>query len=224
MELINNSAVIVFDLDDTLFPERDFVLGGFHAVGAFLGVESRFYELAAQHFERGERGAIFDAVLAEMEIPKTPELIKNLVAVYRGHTPTLALGETEASLLRALRQAGKKLGIITDGYLAEQQKKVEALGLQSFVDAVIYSDTWGRSAWKPSPVPFRELEKALHVSAADCVYIGDNPEKDFLGARRAGWSSVRLRLPAREHSSDPATGIYAPDVEIPAFTTLFPNS
>jgi putative hydrolase of the HAD superfamily len=57
---------LVFDLDDTLYPERDFVLSGFQAVSGWLrlqgGVEG-FYDRALATFERGVRGRIFDEVL-----------------------------------------------------------------------------------------------------------------------------------------------------------------
>jgi putative hydrolase of the HAD superfamily len=215
---------IVFDLDDTLFAERDYAISGFEAVGAwvaanFPGIDgsssaggggsaggagtdgsSGFAARAKELFEQGKRGTIFNEVVAQYPFAWPEDIVLRMVAVFREHRPVLALAPGIPLLLQALRQRGFKLGIITDGLLAVQKNKVAALGLAALVDAVVYSDTWGRAAWKPSPRPFREMETALGVRPKQCLYIGDNPVKDIPGAHGAGWSAWRLRLPGREHS------------------------
>jgi putative hydrolase of the HAD superfamily len=57
---------LVFDLDDTLYPERDGVLSGFGAVDEWLQKTKNVTVvsgLARQTFEEGRRGRIFDEVL-----------------------------------------------------------------------------------------------------------------------------------------------------------------
>ncbi|MDR1817214.1 MAG: HAD family hydrolase [Puniceicoccales bacterium] len=216
-------SVVVFDLDDTLFPERDYVESGFRAAGErveqLFGREG-FTSAALARFNNGERGKIFDAALGDLRIPASPAAVRELVRVYREHAPVLTLGDAEKTLLRELRASQRRLGIITDGYLEVQKRKVAALGIAPLVDVVIYSDTWGREAWKPSARPFRELENALRAPPAQCLYVADNPQKDFIGARTAGWRSVRLRLPNREHSGDVAAGDARPDAEFTSIADL----
>ena len=193
----------VFDLDDTLFAERDYVMSGFQAVDEWIVAHyknSGFARIAQECFDRGIRGKIFDEVLMKMHFPSSPEIIRQMLAIYRGHTPSISLHPVIVSFLKNLRK-NRRTGIITDGYLDVQKKKVESLGLLPLVDAIVYSDEWGREAWKPSMVPFREMEKKLQVSPEFCLYVGDNPEKDFIGARNSGWKSLRLAIPGREHSS-----------------------
>jgi len=218
------SRGVVFDLDDTLFPERDYAVSGFRAAGEWLAQRTgcgNFAAAATTRFERGERGRIFDGALADAGIAPVPELVSELVRAYRAHTPALALGPAEKTLLADLRAAGRKVGVITDGYLETQRKKIAALGLAPLVDAVVCSDVWGREAWKPSPRPFREMERLLGVSPAECVYVADNPAKDFLGARGAGWRSIRLRLPNREHSgAEPSAPAFVPDAEVASLGEL----
>ena len=67
--------------------------------------------------------------------------------------------------------------------------------------------TWiaGRSAWKPDPKPFRiVLERLGCVSPSQAVYVADNPDKDFLGARRAGMDSIRVLRASGLHAHKPA--------------------
>jgi putative hydrolase of the HAD superfamily len=214
---------MVFDLDDTLFPERDYVLSGFKAAGEWLKKEHGlrdFFPRAKQLFDQGSRGRIFDEVLAQYAQPLPPDIIGRLVAVYRAHTPEISLAPEVSQLLGALRESGVKTGVLTDGFLETQKKKVEALGLAPLVDEVVYSDAFGRAAWKPAPRPFREMETALGVKSADCLYIGDNPTKDFLGARNAGWRSLRLRVAGREHCGEDCPAGGEPDWEVSCWRDL----
>lgn len=44
----------------------------------------------------------------------------------------------------------------------------------------------------------------------DCVYVGDNPKKDFIGARKLGWYTIRIRRPHGEHNAlEPEPGFEA---------------
>ena len=45
------------------------------------------------------------------------------------------------------------LGLISDGYLVAQQKKLAALNIREAFQAVVFSDAFGRDSWKPSPRP-----------------------------------------------------------------------
>ena len=199
---------IVFDLDDTLVWERDYVRSGFRAVDvalvacAGLALGAAFGRLWAD-FEAGVRGDQFDRLLAAY--PTAPVSVADLVDVYRTHTPEIALAPEWQALLTALRPA-HRLGVITDGPLASQQAKAAALGLADRVDAVVFSDMWGRAAWKPSPRPYEELARALALPARALTYVGDNPAKDFVTARALGWQTVHLRHPAQLRCADEPPG------------------
>ncbi|MDR1498653.1 MAG: HAD family hydrolase [Puniceicoccales bacterium] len=208
---------VVFDLDDTLFPERDYVVSGFKAVGEWLEKEHGvrdFFSCAMQLFNDGIRGRIFNEILARYERPFPADIVEKMVSVYRAHNPTISLASEVIFLLHLLRENNVKTGIITDGFLETQRKKVTALQVEPLVDKVIYSDAYGRAAWKPSVRAFREMETALSVKSAECLYIGDNPAKDFIGARNAGWRSLRLRIANREHSNATCTTATMPDWEL----------
>jgi putative hydrolase of the HAD superfamily len=132
----------------------------------------------------------------------------------------LTLEEDVRDLLSRLR-AARRLGLVTDGRLAQQQAKARALGLPWLLDALVFSDELGPEKWKPHPAPFWALLERLGIPAAEAVYVGDNPAKDFLGARRAGMRSVRLRRPDGLHAAaEPESAEASPDAEIRTLSEL----
>src|SRR5262245_30522232 len=88
-----SGRTIIFDLDDTLYREHEFVFSGFRAVD--LHLESRgvkgFGELAISLFVDGQRGNVFDSALTRLSIEPERSFVSSLVEVYRSHLPTLTL-------------------------------------------------------------------------------------------------------------------------------------
>ena len=189
---------VVFDMDDTLYPERAYVLSGFRAVAAWVeeraGIPATegFGELR-DLFEQGVHGDTFDRWLARHDL-SPEEMVPELIQVYRDHEPTLTPYPEVPGVLDALRKR-YRLGLVSDGYLAVQQRKLAALGLARCFDAVVFSDTWGRACWKPHTRPYHEVLCRLEVPGEDAVYVGDNPSKDFTGAHAMGMKTVRVRRP-----------------------------
>jgi len=185
---------VVFDLDDTLYPEKQFVLSGFRAVSDWLADrygKPGFFEIATGFFASGTRGNIFDLSLKRLGMNFDNNFVKQLVQVYREHKPLLKLHEDAVWALDSYG-ASRKLGLITDGYLAVQQNKVEALGISQQFDTICYSDQYGSDCWKPSPVPYNKVMEDLSCSGDECVYVADNPAKDFVTARALGWLTVQI--------------------------------
>lgn len=207
---------MVFDLDDTLFPEAAYVASGFRAVGEALARERRvdgFGERAAAVAAAGARGDVFDVALRQSGVAADDVrgLVPWCVARYREHRPDIALFPEAIEALDSLR--GKvKLGVITDGWLVAQRQKVAALGLAERVDAVVYSDAFGREHWKPSAVPYRAVAEALGVAHDGCVYVADNPQKDFITARALGWRTIQVARPGQTHAAVPPSEAHAAEV------------
>ncbi|MEZ5362446.1 MAG: HAD family hydrolase [Bryobacterales bacterium] len=147
-------------------------------------------------------------------------MLPELLRIHRSHEPTLALAPDVRATLRRLRMRFR-LGLVSDGRLEQQRAKAEALGLAALLDALVFSDELGREHWKPDPAPYWKALERLGVSPTEAVYVGDNPAKDFLGARRAGMRSVRLRRPDGLHAAaEPQSAEAAPDAEVATFSEL----
>jgi putative hydrolase of the HAD superfamily len=196
-------AVIAFDLDDTLFPERDYVRSGLAAAGEWVWRaygRADFAETAWELFLSGMRGRLFDAALDRLGLAADPATIAALVDVYRHHRPAIALFPDVDRMVRAL--AGRAhLAIVSDGPLASQKRKVKVLRLEDRFDPIVLTDRWGRAFWKPHERAFREIERMTGCRGADCAYVGDNPRKDFVAPRAMGWRTIRIRRPEGEHAA-----------------------
>ena len=193
---------LVFDLDDTLYPELAYVRSAFRAVAAWLEEAAALpadpaRRWLASAFAQGDRGRVFDRLLAAFPQVAARVSVPDLVRVYRAHTPAIALYPRMAELLDEARARSMPVAVISDGHLEAQRRKARALGLARWADPVLFTDAWGAQAWKPDPRVFAWLQEALGRDPGRMVYVGDNPAKDFQAPRQLGWDSVQLVMPGQ---------------------------
>jgi putative hydrolase of the HAD superfamily len=102
-----------------------------------------------------------------------------------------------------------------------QEAKIEALEVRSWFDKIVVLGDEDRLEWKPSRLPFDRWLEGSTVGSQASIYLADNPVKDFLGARRAGWASIRVRRSDGLHrDEEPATAEARPDWEISDLESL----
>lgn len=179
---------IIFDLDDTLYSEKDYVRSGFKAVARWLGNEG-FSDKLWGYFEEGK--AAIDVLLHEL---KCEEKKAQCLEVYREHVPQIRLYEGVAELIRELKDQGIKVGIITDGRVSGQKKKIKALGLDRLVKEIIITDELGGEQFrKPCDIAFRIMQRRCGIPFEQMMYVGDNAEKDFQAPGQLGMRSVWIR-------------------------------
>jgi putative hydrolase of the HAD superfamily len=215
----------IFDLDDTLYPERQYVLSGFRAVAEWasrnfdIPLATGLRELETL-FHDGVRGNTFDRWLQAHGIGGN-ESVAELVRVYRSHIPVITLYPDVHPVLEQMRSQNWRLGLVSDGYADVQRRKIEALHLYDLFDAVVLSDDFGREAWKPSPRPFLAALARLAADPVHAVYVADNPSKDFIGARSIGMATIRIRRSDALYCHlEPQTSGYAADMEIAGLGVL----
>jgi putative hydrolase of the HAD superfamily len=212
--------LVAFDMDDTLYLERDYVRSGFAAVGEWARRELGLQDLgdrAWAAFEAGVRGRIFDEVLDACGVRDDASVVPRLVDVYRSHAPAIELLDDVRAWLAA-PPTGVALAVVTDGPLASQQAKAEALGLASWAHPIVFTEALGPGRGKPHPAAFERVEAATGLAAAACAYVADNPGKDFTGPRRRGWRTVRVRRTGSLHAGTDSGD--AVDAEITGFEAL----
>ena len=223
---MSNWEAVVFDLDDTLFPESEYVLSGFRAVSLWaeeqLGIPCELaFRTLEELFRNGIRGDTFNRWLDTAGIAVDERLISQVMRVYRDHAPPILNPFPEVPGLLWSLHRSLRLGIVSDGYLDVQKRKWAALGLAPYFSAVVFSDQWGREFWKPHRRPFLAAAGMLGVAPEKTVYVGDNPLKDFYGARRAGMYAIRVKRDEGEHASlIPASEPYEPHVTISTLNEL----
>jgi putative hydrolase of the HAD superfamily len=196
---------VVFDIDDTLYLERDYVRSGFAAVSRYLEQEkgmTGFLQLAWGQFLDGRRGDTFNYALRHLGAPE--EWVSELVSIYRHHSPGITLLPDAEALLTAL--TGRvHLAVISDGPLASQSKKVAALCLSRWFSLIVLTDVYGQQFCKPHPRAFEEVQLKYAVTGKQCMYIADNPAKDFAAPVRLGWRTLRVRRDGGLHQAAAST-------------------
>jgi len=164
-------------------------------------------------FMSGVRGDTFDRWLASRGLDPA-RWVPVMVDTYRRHEPRIRPYPETVALLDRL-QVRHALGLVTDGRREVQERKLNALGLRRYFQAVVFSDGLGREARKPSGRPFEAVLEQLSVAGRSAVYVADNTAKDFRGARCVGMGTIRLRHPRGLYALlEPETPADAPDWEI----------
>lgn len=191
---------VVFDLDDTLYNQRQHLAGAFLSVGKLIsrlfgldprGVRKELLEIAKR--KGSASGKLFNIFLEKHGIKPKKRLLEQMVSAFYSYKPVkLKPYKRVVEILKELRRKGLKPGILTDGNPQLQKAKIEALGIKKFLNCVLVTDEMGENYRKPDLKGFLEISKQLGVSAAETIYVGDNPHKDFIGARKAGMLTIRV--------------------------------
>jgi putative hydrolase of the HAD superfamily len=99
--------------------------------------------------------------------------------------------EGVSATIAAFAQAAIRLGVVTNGRTDRQRRKIEALHLEDQLGVVLISEEFG--AAKPDASIFLAAAAKLGVHPRECIFIGDNPEKDVRGSSAVGMRAVWFR-------------------------------
>lgn len=176
--------VIVFDLDDTLYKEIDFLKSAYHEIVEVIGHPEAFDFMLDCYF-LGENA--FQCVIYKYNLSYT---VEQLLVIYRNHKPGISLAPSTIATLDELKASGAILCLLTDGRSVTQRNKIEALGLVRWfsLDDILISEEFGHS--KPSMECYHYFINR-HPDA-EFVVIGDNPAKDFITPNKLGWTTICL--------------------------------
>jgi putative hydrolase of the HAD superfamily len=179
-------TVFVFDLDDTLYSEREYERSGISFVYYYLrnnGV--KFPEAIELETLLINRKQWIEKLIKSFEIPRivTREKILDL---YRGHRPSIFLYPDAKGLLNQLKMMNGKIAIITDGRSVSQRAKISALSLNEYTSDIYISEEVGHQ--KPNPYSFNKV--ANKYKDFQFIYFGDNPKKDFVIPNVLGWTTI----------------------------------
>jgi putative hydrolase of the HAD superfamily len=193
---------VLWDLDDTLYSRRDAVRQLFPGLLRACLYTDRSDEFIREAVEflmtqiKGNRMICETAFRALLErYPgDRPYIHEACVAYYYANIRSFALpSDDTVQILRKLKAQGIKMAIVTNitpELLEHQHKKVAALGIAELFDEVIYSAEFG--VHKPDRRIFDHAAALLGVSNEECLFVGDDPDSDVVGARNAGMEVVWL--------------------------------
>ncbi|MFC3958115.1 HAD family hydrolase [Halovivax cerinus] len=180
---------IGFDLDGTLFDDRQYVRQGFDAAASYLARETGRDlrdAFADAYFERGITDRTFDVVCREQGLD--PAYVPALIEAYHGSTAPLDPAPGAESVLQSLGRICR-IGVLTGG--RRGRSKLERLGLDTFVDAVVV--TPDRDLSKRQREAFSVFYDELGVEPHESIFVGDRPELDLRWPAELGALTVWIR-------------------------------
>lgn len=183
-----SNFVLVFDLDDTLYDERDYLQSGRRYV--FDRIRALYPQAKAVDLDKyityPVSYDVWGDVLTLLALPQ--KLKESLLWMYRLHSPDISLSYGVKQAIKTLKDQVKEIVLLTDGRSVSQRMKLLSLGLQD--TSVFISEEY--ESEKPSKKRFNLIETKW--PGAQFVYIGDNLTKDFVAPNALGWTSVGLSL------------------------------
>ena len=178
--ILPSSKIFVFDLDDTLYSERDFEKSG---------IEFVYNNFHIKHIELepilNNRINWIEQIIDGSNNQITLQMVLD---IYRNHFPTIQLYKHSKVFLEKLLSLGNKMSLITDGRSITQRNKLRALGIEPYFKNIIISEEINSE--KPSEYNFRMVMN--NKNAENYIYIADNPNKDFITPNKLGWTSICL--------------------------------
>lgn len=202
-------TVVVFDLDDTLYSEADYVDSGVRHVCAqinsLLGIDC-YAVVQTQRLQNAKLDWL--SLVCELAGLK-PSVKESLLWMYRLHLPDINLTENCSVSLEKIKSAALAVAVLTDGRSVTQRLKLGSLGLSHWPAYV--SEDYGSA--KPAPDRFLAIQKDF--PADQYVYVADNVQKDFLGCQPLGWLGIGMRGNERNVYSQSTQGL--PEAALPAY-------
>ena len=201
-------TVVVFDLDDTLYPEADYVNSGVRYVcgqiNSLCGIDC-YEAIQTQRLQDAKLDWL--SLACELSGFK-PSVKESLLWMYSLHLPEISLTENCFESLEKIKSEALAVAVLTDGRSVTQKLKLASLGLSHWPAYV--SEDYGSA--KPDPDRFQAIQKDF--PADQYVYVADNVQKDFLGCNPLGWFGIGMRGNDRNVYSQSTQGL--PEVASPA--------
>lgn len=189
MQSSSDKPIVIFDLDDTLYKEIDYLHSAYRHIADYLiccgCVNNDPYTMMIDRYHAGAN--VFQSLNEQygLDIPLAAYL-----NIYHNHFPNISLDPDTKQLLSDISNTGYTIGIISDGRSITQRNKIAALGLEQYIrnDCIIISEEFGSK--KPNVTNYLAIQNLF----PDCrfIYIGDNTAKDFVAPNELGWETICL--------------------------------
>jgi putative hydrolase of the HAD superfamily len=196
-ETLTRVNAVIFDLDNVLFDETDYIFAAYREIAVFLSKQCICSEL--QIYDRlvcdlqkktSMYPKLFNDVVVSLGLNE--ELVPDILKIFSSVQVRLKLRSDAKGVLLWLRQQKVKLGLVTNGTVTTQRNKVRILGLERFFDVIVYAREKGKENEKPKPEAYTFVLTELGVVPEEALCVGDNPYTDFWGAKKIGMRTVRL--------------------------------
>lgn len=143
----------------------------------------------------------YQNILEKHSLPLHPHALKMHALYWDTLLRRMRMSPGADRVMEELRKRGVRIGIGTDMTARIQFVKLERLGLLPLVDFLVTSEEAG--AEKPDGKLFRRCAEKADAAPAECLFVGDSPEKDYRGAKATGMQALWFRPEDKAAAADP---------------------
>lgn len=213
---INPLSYFIFDLDDTLIYEVDFLESAFRSISKklepYIG-KSVFEEMMCRFHERAN---VFEWLVSRYKAVLPDLNVGWLLNAYHEHYPQLSPREDALQFLFRLKECGIPMGVLTDGKGMRQRNKLEAAGITHLFKDIIISEEFGSE--KPDERNYLYF-LAKYPERNFCM-VGDNTNKDFIVPQKLGWKTICVKDCGKHIHAQTFSRKTLPDYIIQSFDEL----
>jgi putative hydrolase of the HAD superfamily len=190
--------IILFDIDDTLFPSTEFaLLARRNAIRAMINMgigksEDDLYEELVHIIQvKGSNySRHFDELCKKLKVAKPARFIAAAVAAYHNTKTSIQPYPAVPRTLLALRELGYSLYIASNGSAKKQWDKLIRLRIALYFEDVFVSEVVGMEKGEAF---FKKVLKSLDTLAQNALMVGDKEEADIRPAKKLGLSTIRIK-------------------------------
>lgn len=181
---------VVFDLDDTLISNKNFIL--FRCTLLFDKLKLK--KISSEQFKitvlnllnEGKAPFLLDEIKS---IYKLKQSVNEIIDLYRTCYPNqIEVYKDVLSTLEYLKESGYKLFVLTDNPKRTQEKKLQAIhdDVIGKFDSVFFTEDLNTE--KPDSICFKTISIKNNIDVSQIVMVGDNEYRDINGALSSGYA------------------------------------
>lgn len=187
-DMDDSIEALLFDLDDTLYSQKDYLRSGYRAIAESLPQVKDAFNRLCVAFEKGQDPI---KTLLKSIGEYSEEREKECWEIVYQHTPNISLYEEIPELFKELHKKKKVIGIITDGDPKVQNAKIDSLGLRPLVDEILITDELAGNGnpsgfHRPNDLSYLVMKKRLDIPCRNMAWVGDDKNVDFIGPNKLG--------------------------------------
>lgn len=180
MDLFQKYKALIFDLDNTLYDEKDYLFPVYHVISELAARKDKIEALLAEQYLKREfitngRKDLFNKFISHFKLRYCS--VEDFLQILRTNRPEkkMQLYKSAATTLQSMSDLKKQIFILTNGNPEQQRNKVAMIDWQG-IDQKIQFIYANETEKKPSPLEINRIILKCNLSKKDIVFIGDSME------------------------------------------------
>jgi len=137
-------------------------------------------------------------ILSNLQIKSNIRRLAKFIATHWWDYSNVCLYPDAEETLPLLKERGLKIGLVTNGLQSDISEILPKVGLQNFFDIIVVIDTLRKM--KPDTEVFLYALQRLKTAPSEAIFIGDEIETDYKGAKRSGLTAYLINRNGKVHN------------------------